>query len=299
MPVNSVPEPEPMSRIAYVNGRYLPQGEASVHIEDRGFQFADGVYEICEVRRGAIIDETRHLDRLDRSLSEIRLQWPVSRAALQTIMHEVVRRNRVVDGLVYVQATRGAAPRDHVFPASAHPTLVVTARMLDRAAGEAKAAKGIAVITMPDIRWKRPDIKTVQLLPNALARQTAKEAGAQDPWLFDEHGFVTEGAATNAWIVTRDGAIVTRQADRSILRGVTRTTLLDTIAALGLRLEERPFSVAEATQAAEAFITGATTIVMPVVAIDGSPVGQGAPGPVAKALRAAFHQFAEAAETPR
>jgi D-alanine transaminase len=283
-----------LSRIAYVNGRYRTHGQAMVHVEDRGYQFADGVYEVCEVARGYIIDMTRHLDRLSRSLSELQMAWPVERAALTAIMREVVRRNRVHDGLVYIQVSRGVARRDHVFPAaSVRPALVVTSRASDPQAARAKAGEGIAVITVPETRWERVDIKSVGLLPNVLARQKAKEAGAAEAWFVDEAGNVKEGAATNAWIVTADGVLVTRPADFGILRGITRATVMDVAAAQGLTVEERAFSVEEAKQAREAFITAATTLVMPVVRIDEAAVANGHPGGVALALRDAFFETAE------
>lgn len=283
-----------MPRIAYVNGRYLPHGEAVVHVEDRGYQFADGVYEVCEVARGYIVDMTRHLDRLNRSLTELEIGWPVNRQALQVIMGEVVRRNRVRDGMVYLQVTRGVAPRDHVFPvADTRPALVVTAKRSDPAAAAKKAETGIKVITVPENRWDRVDIKSVGLLPNVLARQQAKLAGAQEAWFIDPDGTVKEGAATNAWIVTRDGKLVTRPAEHGILRGVTRTTLFDVARKLGLEIEERGFSVHEAKAAREAFITAATTLVMPIVAIDGHPVANGHPGSVTLSLREAFFDVAE------
>ncbi len=285
-----------MSRVAYVNGRYVPHREASVHIEDRGYQFADGVYEVCEIHGGRLVDETRHLDRLDRSLTELRMDAPVDRAALKVILREVVARNRVREGIVYMQVTRGVARRDHVFPApGTPPALVVTAKSLNRDNADAAAAKGIKVITLPDNRWERVDIKSVGLLPNVMARQVAKEEGAREAWFVDADGFVTEGAATNAWIVTRDGALVTRPADSGILRGVTRTTLIDLIRREGLRLDERPFSVEEARAAREAFITAASTLVMPVVQVDDAVIGNGEPGSIATALRAAFHSVAEIA----
>jgi D-alanine transaminase len=200
-----------MSRIAYVNGQYVRHADASVHIEDRGYQFADGVYEVCEVREGYIVDLTRHLDRLDRSLSELQIAWPLERRALIRVIRETVRRNRVSDGMFYMQVTRGVAKRDHVFPSkNVRSSLVVTAKSIDRAAGNARADKGISVITVPENRWDRVDIKTVGLLPNVMARQKAKEAGAAEAWFVDERGFVKEGAATNAWIITRDGVLVTR-----------------------------------------------------------------------------------------
>ncbi|MBB6465164.1 D-amino-acid transaminase [Aminobacter carboxidus] len=283
-----------MPRIAYVNGRYLPHAHAGVHIEDRGYQFADGVYEVCEVARGFIVDSVGHLNRLDRSLSELRIAWPVNRAVLVHIMREVIARNRVSNGMVYLQVTRGVAPRDHVFPAgTTQSALVVTAKRTDPAASAKRAAAGIKVITVPENRWDRVDIKSVGLLPNVLARQQAKEAGAQEAWFVDTDGKVTEGAATNAWIVTKDGHLVTRPADSGILRGITRTTLMDVARKLGLKVEERGFTVEEAKSAREAFMTAATTVIMPIVAIDGQPVANGHPGSVALSLREAFFDVAE------
>lgn len=283
-----------MPRIAYVNGRYEPHARASVHVEDRGYQFADGVYEVCEVARGNLMDVTRHLDRLDRSLSELKIAWPLSRRSLEMIMAEVVRRNRVENGLVYLQVTRGVAPRDHVFPsASTRSALVVTSKRSDPKAAAKRAEQGIKIITVPENRWERVDIKTVGLLPNVMARQKAKEAGAQEAWFIDPDGTVKEGAATNAWIVTADGKLVTRPADFGILRGVTRATVMDIAKKLGLTVEERAFSVDEAKRAKEAFITAATTVVMPVVAIDGDSVANGHPGSVTLSLRNAFFDVAE------
>ncbi|MFG1426559.1 D-amino-acid transaminase [Roseixanthobacter glucoisosaccharinicivorans] len=284
-----------MSRIAYVNGRYVPHRDASVHVEDRGYQFGDGVYEVCEVRGGKLIDERRHLDRLDRSLKELRIAAPMSRAALATVLRETVRRNLVRDGLVYLQVTRGVARRDHGFPAaSVPPSIVVTARSANFAKSDAVAAAGIKVITLPENRWDRVDIKTVGLLPNVLAKQAAREAGATEAWFVDANGCVTEGASTNAWIVTQDGALVTRPAEHGILRGITRAVVMEVAAAMQLRVEERAFTLDEARAAKEAFITSATSLVTPVVRIDETPVGDGAVGPVARNLRAEFHNFAEA-----
>lgn len=282
-----------MLRIAYVNGIYQRHDHALVHVEDRGYQFADGVYEVCEVARGMIVDMTRHLDRLDRSLRELKMDWPVSRRALPVIMREVANRNRVFNGMVYLQVTRGVAPRDHVFPAGVPSSLVVTAKRTDPSVGTRRAEAGISVITVPENRWDRVDIKTVGLLPNVLARQQAREQGAYEAWFVDPDGTVKEGAATNAWIVAKDGKLVTRPAETGILRGVTRTTLFDVAAKLGLTIEERGFTVEEAKRAREAFITAATTLVMPVVAIDGTPVANGHPGATALALRAAFFDIAE------
>jgi D-alanine transaminase len=283
-----------MSRIAYVNGRYLPHRHAMVHVEDRGYQFSDGVYEVCEVRGGRLVDERRHLARLQRSLAELRIRAPMAPAALGMVMRETIRRNRIGDGIVYLQITRGVARRDHAFPASATaPALVVTARNIAAAGNEKAAAEGIAVITVPDNRWDRVDIKTIALLPNVLAKQAAREQGAKEAWFVDPDGFVTEGSSTNAWIVTAAGRVVTRPAEHGILRGITRTVVIEAIQAQGLEFEERPFTCAEAYAAREAFMTAASQTVMPVVRIDGRPVGDGAPGPLAKALRRGFHDHAE------
>ncbi|AVT76730.1 D-amino-acid transaminase [Rhodopseudomonas palustris] len=282
-----------MSRIAYVNGRYLDMRDASVNIEDRGYQFADGVYEVCEVRGGKLVDMPRHLARLQRSLGELRIKEPMPLAALSVVMHQVVRRNRVNHGIVYLQVTRGVARRDHGFPAaSVKPAVVVTARSLDPAKGQANAAHGIKVITLPENRWPRVDIKSTALLPNVLAKQAARETGAYEAWYVDRDGYVTEGSSSNAWIVTKEGRVVTRSAEAGILPGVTRAVLMDAFEALQVRFEERPFTPAEAAGAAEAFVTASSQIVMPVVAIDGQPIGNGTPGALAKRLREQFHRFA-------
>lgn len=283
-----------MSRIAYVNGRYLRLANAVVSIDDRAFQFGDGVYEVCEVRHGSPIDETRHLERLARSLKTLRIAPPVGESALRRILREIVARNRVRDGLAYIQISRGVARRDHGFPAaSIRPGLVVTAKSLDPRLGEANAKRGVGVVTLPDERWAHPHIKTLQLLPNVLAKQAAREAGATEAWLVDREGLITEGASTNAWIVGETGVLITRPANQEILRGVTRMTLLDVVAQEGVAFEERAFSVEEAYRAREAFFSSATTIAMPVVAIDGRSIGDGAPGPVTLALRRKFHAAAE------
>lgn len=283
-----------MSRIAYVNGRYVPHRDACVHIEDRGYQFADGVYEVCEVRAGRLIDERRHMERLQRSLSELRIAEPMPLNALGVVLRETVRRNRVHDGIVYLQITRGVAPRDHAFPkADTRPSVVVTSHGHDSARNEKVAGEGISVITVPENRWPRVDIKSVSLLPNVLAKQTAREAGAKEAWFVDAEGKVTEGSSTNAWIVTAAGKVVTRPAGEGILRGITRTVLLDVLASHGLELDERPFTVEEAYGAREAFVTSASQIVMPVVSIDGRPVANGAPGLLSAALRRDFHRYAE------
>ena len=284
-----------MGRIAYVNGRFVPHREAMVHVEDRGYQLADAVYEVWALFDGRLADAEGHFARLERSLSELSIPMPMSRRALTLVLREAVRKNRVKEGTLYLQVSRGVAPRDHAFPAPAtRPGVVITVKALDRAAVEAKAAKGIAVATTPENRWARCDIKTTGLLPNALARQKAKEAGAAEAWFVDELGFVTEGAASNAWILDRDGRLRTRDTNANILRGVTRHTLMQVIAAEGLEVDERPFTPAEAVAAREAFINGAGALVLPVIAVDGQPVGEGKPGPLAMRLRRLYIERARA-----
>lgn len=283
-----------MPRFAYVNGRYLRHDEAAVHVEDRGFQFADGVYEVCEVRHGFIVDLTRHLSRLERSLSELGMPMPMSRAALTQVIREVLRRNHVKNGLYYLQVTRGAARRDHVYPSADTPmTVVVTAKSTDPSVIARKNAHGISAITVPDNRWDRVDIKTVGLLPNCMARQQAKEAGAHEAIYVDAEGMVKEGAATNVWIVDETGSLVTRPADHGILRGVTRTTLMDIAARLDMPIREAQFSVEEMRKAREVFITAATSICFPVVSIDGKTIANGHPGSVSQKIREAFFDIAE------
>jgi D-alanine transaminase len=278
-----------MSRVAYVNGRFVPHGEASVHIEDRGYQLADGVYEVWAVFGGRLADAPGHFARLERSLGELRIPLPMSFGALKLVLRETIRKNLVGNGLVYLQITRGVAPRDHAFPTHpVRPSIVITAKPVDMAAAEAKAAKGIGVVTLPETRWARCDIKTIALLPNVLAKQTARESGAGEAWFVDDLGLVTEGASSNAWIVDSDGVLRTRDLNANILRGVTRRSLMDLIAREGLPVSERPFSVDEARQAREAFITGAGSLITPVVSINGAPIGDGKPGPVARRLRASY-----------
>jgi len=284
-----------LSRIAYVNGRYVPKSDAVVHIEDRGYQFADAVYEVWALFDGKLADPEGHFVRLERSLGELRIDMPMSRKALTAVLRETVRRNRIREGLVYLQVSRGVATRDHAFPGEeTPPSVVVTVSRVDRAASEARAAKGVAVVTTPENRWGRCDIKTVGLLPNALAKQKAREVGAVEAWFVDDLGLVTEGASSNAWIVDGDGILRTRDTNANILRGVTRLSLLDLAREAGLKVEERPFTPAEALAAKEAFITGAGTLVLPVVAVDGKPVGGGAPGPVATRLRRLYIERAKA-----
>ncbi|PXA73785.1 D-amino acid aminotransferase [Caulobacter sp. D4A] len=284
-----------MSRFAYVNGRFVRHGQAAVHIEDRGYQLADGVYEVWAVFDGKLADAAGHFARLWRSLDELRIAHPMSEAALTIVLREAIRRNQVREGLVYLQVTRGVAKRDHAFPnPEVPPAVVITARSVDRAAAEAKAAKGSGVVTVPENRWGRCDIKTIGLLPNALAKQAARERGAIEAWFVDDLGLVTEGASSNAWIVDAEGRLRTRDTQANILRGVTRLTLLDVIAETGLPVEERPFTVEEAKTAREAFITGAGSLVTPIVSIDGDKIGDGTVGPVASRLRRAYIERAKA-----
>ena len=281
-----------MSRIAYVNGHYVQHAEAAVHIEDRGYQFADGVYEVCGIRNGKLVDETRHLDRLERSLSELRIPMPVSRRAMQHLLRETVRRNRIRTGIVYLQVTRGVAPRDHAFPKASIPALVITAKRADPSK-LAKAETGVAVVTRPDQRWARRDIKSVALLPNILAKQSAREAGAYEALLVDDHGEVTEGSSTNAWIVDKEGRLITRPLGHDILNGVTRQVLVEAARAEGIEVVERPFTVEEAKGASEVFISASSVPVIPVISIDGKPVSGGKPGPLGARLRAAYWRLAE------
>ncbi|MCM5551709.1 D-amino-acid transaminase [Pleomorphomonas sp. NRK KF1] len=281
------------SRITYVNGRYVPSREAVVSVEDRGNQFADAVYEACQIKDGAIIDLRRHLDRLDRSLAELRIASPMSRAAMTHVLREVARRNRVENGYVYWQISRGAASRDHAFPVGVNPTFTATAKPLDVAAAALRYEKGVPVITLPDNRWERVDIKTVGLLPNALAKQAAREAGAFEAIFVDAEGFVTEGSSANVWLLDGEGRLVTRPADRGILRGITRSVLMDVAAAEGVAVVERRFTVAEMKAAREVFLTSAGAILCPVVSVDGEAVANGVPGSVAARLRQRFHDLAE------
>lgn len=279
-----------MPRIAYVNGRYVPKADGHVSIEDRGFQFADGVYEVWLCVGGRLLDFEGHLARLARSLAALRITAPMSARALALVLRELLRRNRLadVDSLVYLQVTRGAAPRNHAFPAGAvAPSLVITAKPFDLSKADAVAARGVKVISAPDERWARVDIKTVGLLPNCLAKQKAAEAGAVEAWLVKGE-MVTEGASSNAWIVDAAGDLITHPLGTSILGGITRDTVLRIAASLQLRVVERAFSLKEAFAAREAFLTSATQLVTPIIAIDGHPVGPGAPGPIARRLRDAY-----------
>ena len=272
-----------MSRTVYVNGAFVAEEDAKVSIFDRGFLFADAVYEVTPVLKGRLVENTGHMGRLDRSLKELKMAPPVPVADIPALMEELVRLNGVEEGVVYLQVTRGAADREFTFPKDATPTLVMftQARSLIDTKG---AREGLRVITMPDMRWARRDIKTVQLLAPSLCKMAAKEAGADDAWMVDD-GFVTEGSSNNAWIVTKAGTIVTRHLSTDILHGITRGSVMALANESQMKVEERPFTVEEAQDAAEAIITSASAFVTPVVSIDGKPVGDGVPGPLAKRLR--------------
>ncbi|HML10434.1 MAG TPA: D-amino-acid transaminase [Stellaceae bacterium] len=276
-----------MPRIAYVDGVYRPHAEAAVHIEDRGYQFADGVYEVIAIRGGKLVDEELHLVRLRRSLMELRIEGALADAPLKFVLREVIRRNAVVDGIVYLQISRGIAPRDHAFPKAARPILVVTARRT-RPVNPTQVDEGVSVITIPDIRWQRCDIKTISLVANVLGKQQAREAGAYEAWMVDGEGHITEGTSTNAWIVTADNQIVSRGADHHILDGVTRQALIALLRRGGYNFVERPFTVIEAKAAREAFLTSTTSDLLPVTSIDGQPVANGAPGLLTQKLRADY-----------
>ncbi len=282
-----------MPRISYVNGRYMPHRQAAVHVEDRGYQFADGVYEVIAVQGGRLVDEAAHLARLGRSLAELGMAPPMKDASLRHVLREVVRRNRVADGMVYLQVTRGIAPRDHAFPARLRPALVVNAKSY-RGPPAALRQKGCAVVTVPDLRWKRCDIKTIALTANVLAKQAARAAGAYEALLVDGAGRITEGSSTNAWIVTAKGRLVTRAPDAAILDGVTRRAVLRIARDSGLVFEECPFTVREAKAASEAFLTSTTAFILPVVSIDGARIGDGKPGPFTLRLLADYRRHAGA-----
>jgi D-alanine transaminase len=285
-----------MPRFAYVDGRFVPHGDAVVHVEDRGFQFADGVYEVVSVLGGVFVDLDGHLARLRYSLGQLAIAAPMPETALRQVMARLVERNRVRDGLLYLQVTRGVAPRDFRFPGGTKSTLVMTTRRNPPAPDD---PAGVSVITVPDQRWARRDIKTTGLLAQVLAKQAAAAAGAFEAWMIDDAGFITEGASSNAWIVDAAGVLVTRQPDRSILHGVTGNTIEYLAGLLQLRVERRPFTCAEALAAQEAFITSATTFCRPVVRIDGREIGDGQPGPVARRLRAAYVDYARSStESP-
>ena len=269
-----------MPRIAYVNGAYVPLAEAAVSIEDRGYQFADGVYEVAVALNGRLFDWTDHAARLRRSLAALSIAEPMSPRALDLVARKLLARNGAANALLYIQVTRGVARRDHPFPADVRPSLVITARPFDYAPRVRQQAAGIKVLTQPDQRWARCDIKSISLLPNILAKQAARQAGAFEAWMVEDDGIVTEGASTNAWLVEADGTLVTHPADHKILSGVMRNTLIRLARDAGMKVEERPFTLDDAGAAAEAFVTSTSAPCIGIVSIDGRPIGDGRPGPV-------------------
>ena len=272
-----------MDRIVYVNGEFVPEAEARVSVFDRGFLFADAVYEVTPVLQGRLIENDGHMRRLERSLGELKMASPVPVGEIPALMKALVEKNELYEGIVYLQVSRGAADRDFAFPKDATPSLVMFTQ--EKVLEETNGSRlGIKVVSMPDWRWARRDIKTVQLLAPSLMKQAAKEQGKDDAWMVQD-GFVTEGTSNNAFIVTRDGAIVTRQLTTDILHGITRASVLHLAEEAQMRIEERPFTIEEAQNAAEAFMTAASAFVTPVVEIDGVSVGDGRPGPVARRLR--------------
>ncbi len=289
----------PSGRVAYVSGRYLPHAQAGVHIEDRGLQFADAVYEVCAVLDGRLTDEPGHTERLERSLGALNMPMPMSPAALALVMREMVRRNRLKNGMLYLQVTRGAYRRDHAMQANPKLSVIMTARAIDIDAIGKRRSEGVAVIALPDLRWKRCDIKTTGLLANAMAKTEARKRGAFEAWLIDSDGMVTEGSSSNAWIVTGDGVLVTRNLSSTILAGVTRAGVLAALkSGAGTGVEERPFSIAEAVAAKEAFMTSASGGVLPVVSIDGREIGNGKPGPMTQKAHALYSKLDQSSTAP-
>ena len=274
-----------MSRIVFVNGQYCGENEASVSIFDRGYLFGDGVYEVVPVIDGQMVDGEYFLQRLDRSLGELQLQWPCSEQQYLDVMAGLIARNNLVEGAIYSQVTRGVADRDFKFPADI-PTSMIAFTSTMNLLGNPAAETGIEVISFEDLRWKRRDIKSINLLAQVLAKQAAADAGAGEAWMVED-GFVTEGASSSAYIVKGD-TIITRPLSNSILPGIRRRTVLELIAREGINLEQRLFSLDEAKQADEAFITSATTITLGVVAIDGHTIGNGTPGPMTQKVRALY-----------
>ncbi len=272
-----------MSRTVYVNGAFVAETDAKISVFDRGFLFADAVYEVSTVLDGKLVDNLAHMERLKRSLSELKMGSPVPVDDIPALMGELVTRNGVTEGMVYLQVSRGPADRDFVFPAEEKPSLVMFTQEKSVAVTP-KSESGISVVTMPDVRWARRDIKTTQLLAQSIVKQEAANQGADDAWMVED-GMITEGSSNNAFIITTDGVIVTRQLSNSILHGITRRVVLEIAEAEGLTVEQRPFTIEEVQAAAEAFSTSASSFVMPVVSIDGKTISQGVPGPITRKLR--------------
>ena len=281
-----------MNRIVYVNGQFVPESEAQVSVFDRGFLFGDGVYEVSSVLDRGLVDNAAHLVRLARSLGELGMDAPISPEEIVRAQKELIARNDLDEGIVYLQITRGPADRDFAYPAEPKPTLVMFTQrkpLVDNPL----AARGITIATVPELRWQRRDVKTVGLLAASMAKQAALDAGADDAWMVED-GFVTEGSSNNAWIVTRGGVVVTRHLGNKILHGITRAAVLRLARECQIAIEERPFTVDEAKRAAEAFITSASSFVIPVVGIDGETIGDGRPGPTTSRLREIYIESARA-----
>ena len=278
-----------MSRTVYVNGEFLPESEGKISIFDRGFLFADGVYEVTAVVNGKLVDYDPHMQRLERSLSELRIAWPCTKDALKAMHLEIAKRNGLTEGIIYMQITRGTADRTFNFPKEAKPTLIAFTQVM-KLVDNPNAVKGVAVVTIADLRWARRDIKTVMLLAPVLGKQEAYEKGAQEAWMVED-GFITEGTSSNAYIV-KDGKVITRGLSNAILAGCTRRSLFQLAQEQGIVIEERAFTVDEAYAADEAFLTSASQFVMPITEIDGHRIGGGQPGPVVRKLRELFLQEA-------
>ena len=279
-----------MSRIVYVNGTYLDEDEAKISVFDRGFLFADGVYEVSSVLQGRLIDNAGHLARLHRSLNELEMAAPASDADIESIQKTLIEKNAVDQGLVYLQVTRGAADRDFAYPQGVQPSLVMFTQQKNLI-DSPQARNGIAIIGVEDIRWRRRDIKTVGLLAPCMAKMQARKSGADDAWLIED-GHVTEGSSNNAFIITADDTLVTRQLGNEILAGITRKAVMKLAEEQHVRIEQRPFSIDEACHAKEAFVTSATTFVTPVIAINGNPVADGRPGKLTRRLRELYIESA-------
>ena len=279
-----------MARVAYVNGSYVPLSSKSIDIEDRGYQFADGIYEVIKAIDGKPRDLERHLARLQRSLKEIRLPMPISNAALRLVIAQLLKRNRLRRAIVYIQVSRGTAPRSHTFPKNCRPNLVMTVRNAPFPTDD-EWFDGVSIISLPDERWSRCDIKSISLLPNVLSKQLANEAGSREAWLLDQNGFVTEGCSSNAYIVDSDGKLITHPKNQEILGGITRSVLLELAEKHGLVLEKRPFSIEEARRAREAFITSTTSLVLPVTSVDDKVIGNGHPGTITRELQNIYMTF--------
>lgn len=282
-----------MSRIAYVNGSYVPHLQATTHIEDRGYQFADGVYEVVALVDGKLLDFEPHLDRLDYSLNELRIKQPVSRVALRHIIYTVLQKNRLKNGMIYLQVTRGIAPRNHEFPKQSRPILVITCQYVCQKKIGTLRQNGVKVISLPDIRWARPDIKSISLLPNILGKQQAVDKGAYEAILINHDGVITETNSTNFWIISESNVLQTHPASQDILNGITRQRLMQIASSLGLKIKEQPFTLDDAYRAKEAFLSSSISGIVPVIQIDECKIDTGQPGNIVSQLIQNYQQFAK------